>query len=346
MKRKRLAGIAIAGVVYGLLNTISSRFPLPGSSFVELRPQVAIPIFIGFVYGPWAGFIVGCAGDRLGYAFQGLNVLHAWNWGIGNGFIGMIPGVLHFQGTRQIRTIREFRKAMILIILASSVPIFFASILDVLIQKLSFLQMAYTLILPAFITDAVFGILIVPIMLIAAKRLLFTIETRNVMTITYLVILSVLITYVVGAGTMWGDSMSEVLNLRALYNIGIVTLIVLIAGLGVSIFLVRRVTAPITCLTDAAGRIANGDYKPSDELEKTARREDELGRLAAVFQDMMEKVYTREKRLQKQLRELKIEIDKVDRDREVKRITGTDYFKDLKNKAREIRSSHEEKKQE
>lgn len=340
--KRRAIHIILASLAYGFFNYLSSRYNLPGSSFVELRPQVALPMFIGFIYGPGAGFIVGCAGDRLGYGLQGMNILHAWNWGVGNGLIGMIPGLMHFQGTRRIETLREFRNAMILIIMASSIPILFASIIDVLVQKLGFMQMVYTLILPAFITDAVFGILIVPVLLIAAKKLLFTIETRNAMMITYLVMLSVLITYFAGAVNMWGEGMSDVLSLHALYNIGILSLIVLIAGLAASLYLVRRVTSPVKCLTDAAERIAEGDYKSSQELEETAKRQDELGRLASVFREMMNKVYAREKKLQEQVRAMKIEIDKAGRDREVKKITGTDYFKDLKRKAKELRSKNEE----
>ena len=86
----------VAGILYGCFNFISGCIHPPGCSFVELRPQVALPMFAGLVYGPIAGFVVGCLGDRTGYALQGLGIFHAWNWSIGNGFIGMIPGLARY----------------------------------------------------------------------------------------------------------------------------------------------------------------------------------------------------------------------------------------------------------
>ncbi len=142
---KRIVIYIFCGIIYGFFNYISGKINLPGCSFIELRPQVALPMFIGFLYGPLAGFVVGTLGDRLGYTFQGLSMFHAWNWSIGNGFIGMIPGFINYRKTKYIKTLLDFQFMAILIILASSLPIFFASFIDTLLLNISYSKSLYTL---------------------------------------------------------------------------------------------------------------------------------------------------------------------------------------------------------
>jgi len=48
-------------------------------------------------------------------------------------------------------------------------------------------------------------------------------------------------------------------------------------------------------------------------------------------------VRAREDRLRQELRELRIEIDEQRRDRKVAEITGTEYFKNLRDRARDLR---------
>ncbi|MBI3504231.1 MAG: protein kinase [Proteobacteria bacterium] len=60
-------------------------------------------------------------------------------------------------------------------------------------------------------------------------------------------------------------------------------------------------------VTDAAGAVERGEYQP-DSLTTIARRDDEVGRLARVFDAMVAGVRAREARLQKQLQELQTDI--------------------------------------
>ncbi|MFA6584515.1 MAG: ECF transporter S component, partial [Elusimicrobiaceae bacterium] len=224
----------IAGLVYGVSNYVSSKIYLPGCSFIELRPQVALPMFIGAFFGPLAGFVTGFLGDRIGYAFQGLSLGYAWNWSVGNGFIGMIPGALHLLKIKEIKSIRDYTLLLMLVVSASFFPIVFASSIDIAIRKLSLLNTVYSLILPAFITDAVFGLILVPLFLIVAGRMRFTIGIRNMLLSTYLLLFAVLTTYMVSAVSMWNDTGSQSLNYKDIYNIGVLSLVVLLAGLSVS----------------------------------------------------------------------------------------------------------------
>jgi energy-coupling factor transport system substrate-specific component len=343
MKLKKYYIYFISAVIYGLFNSISNYFNLPGCEFVELRFQIVLPMFIGFIYGPIPGFFVGFIGDRLGYALHGLNIMFAWNWSIANGFIGMIPGLAIFLKLKNIKSIRDYTIIMILSASAASFPIVFASILDTIILKLSFFNILYTRIIPASITNIVFALLLFPLLLILAKRLFFTIATRNMLLITYLLLLSVILTYSVSVWTMWSNATAEnILNYQDLYNIGILSFSILIVGFGISVLIVKKVTTPIITIANTAENIANGNYILNQEFENVVLRPDELGKLATVFKNMTSQIYKREKKLKNEVRELKIILEKNKNIEAVKKITGTKYFQKLKEKAKEMRNKNEE----
>jgi DNA-binding response OmpR family regulator len=92
---------------------------------------------------------------------------------------------------------------------------------------------------------------------------------------------------------------------------------------------VKRVTA-------AAGAVEAGTFAP-EALIEVAERSDELGQLARVFQHMAREVYAREQRLKQQVEELRIEIDQAKKVRQGEEITGSEYFQELRQKARRLR---------
>jgi DNA repair ATPase RecN len=91
-------------------------------------------------------------------------------------------------------------------------------------------------------------------------------------------------------------------------------------------------------VTSAAVAVEAGIYEP-ESLDEVARRTDELGQLARVFQRMVRQVYSREQTLKRQVAELRIEIDEVKKANQVAEITETDYFQQLQQKARRLRSA-------
>ena len=90
-------------------------------------------------------------------------------------------------------------------------------------------------------------------------------------------------------------------------------------------------------VTAAAAAIRANTFK-SESLDEVARRSDELGQLALVFQEMARQVYAREQQLQRQVQQLRIEIDHAKKAREVAEITESDYFQQLLGKADELRN--------
>lgn len=89
-------------------------------------------------------------------------------------------------------------------------------------------------------------------------------------------------------------------------------------------------------VTAAAIAVEAGIFEP-ESLDEVAMRTDELGHLARVFQRMTREVYAREQRLQTQLQQLRIEVDKVKQTRAASEITDTDYFQRLQSRAADLR---------
>jgi DNA-binding response OmpR family regulator len=89
-------------------------------------------------------------------------------------------------------------------------------------------------------------------------------------------------------------------------------------------------------VTLAAVAVEAGAFECTS-LDSVAARDDALGKLARVFQNMARQVYTREQILRQQVQELRIEIDEVKKLRQVAEITETEYFRDLAAKAERLR---------
>lgn len=116
----------------------------------------------------------------------------------------------------------------------------------------------------------------------------------------------------------------------------VISLFVMTAA-GLAIIVVDRIVArPIFRIAQVAADIEAEKFE-LESLSPVARRTDELGQLARIFQKMAQQVYLREQRLKQQVQELKIEIDEAKRQKQVKEIVETDFFQDLVGKAHTLR---------
>ncbi len=111
------------------------------------------------------------------------------------------------------------------------------------------------------------------------------------------------------------------------------------AGLFLLVFLISgTLTRPIQRLTASAEQLGEGDYSQDMTKYRPAGfMRDEIVRLADVFSIMAAKVYQREQTLRKQVEELRIEIDEAKKQRQVSEIADTDFFRELQNKAQNMR---------
>ncbi len=124
------------------------------------------------------------------------------------------------------------------------------------------------------------------------------------------------------------------------------TLFVGLAVAGVAAFLgliaAQRIIQPIFTITDVAAAIEAGRFELKS-LEAVAKRDDELGQLARIFQHMAVEIYDREQHLKQQVQELDQEIGKFKNDKQVVGLNETNYFVDLLQKARNLRTQTKER---
>jgi CheY-like chemotaxis protein len=92
----------------------------------------------------------------------------------------------------------------------------------------------------------------------------------------------------------------------------------------------------VSRVTGAAAALEAGTGDLGD-LASVASRDDALGVLARRFESRAREVLAREARLREQVRELRIEIDQARQARQVAEITDTDFFRDLRGRAAELR---------
>lgn len=92
----------------------------------------------------------------------------------------------------------------------------------------------------------------------------------------------------------------------------------------------------VTHVASAAAAVEAGQFD-AEMLTDVTKRPDELGQLARVFQRMAHEIIAREEQLKQQIQVLRIEIDQVKKASQVSEITGTEYFQDLRKKAKELR---------
>jgi len=121
----------------------------------------------------------------------------------------------------------------------------------------------------------------------------------------------------------------------AAFSVTYITLFILV-------YLVSGVfTKPIQLLTRAAEKIGEGDYAKGLEYLEGDKKEsslrDEIGTLGRVFEGMVDKVYKREQSLNRQVKELKIEIDQAKRQKQVGDIVESEFFQELHAKAQKMR---------
>jgi HAMP domain-containing protein len=107
----------------------------------------------------------------------------------------------------------------------------------------------------------------------------------------------------------------------------------------------NALTRPIMSLTRAAEQIGEGNYDQNLAGLTKDKMPDEIDTLAQVFSIMVDKVSQREKTLRKQVEELRIMVDEQKKRAQVEEIVESDFFRDLQDKAREMRRRSEARRQ-
>jgi HAMP domain-containing protein len=119
----------------------------------------------------------------------------------------------------------------------------------------------------------------------------------------------------------------ERIFMQSIHNTRYVAIILAVCTVGVSIVLGLWVTNwlinPILQLSNAAEKIVSEEFD-ANSLDLMTKRNDEIGELSRVFQQMANIVYTREKSLKQQVQDLISETDKAKKAAFAQQQTGVD----------------------
>lgn len=171
-RAKRIWGIGVRHVVfmalgaalYAGISYATNTLSLPGASDVSLRPGIVIPLFFGAVFGPWVGLFTGVVGNSINDA---LSYGIYWNWELGIGLIGFVAGLTMYFTRGRYNTVIRIVLAEVFSVIGLVVGLGFASITDVWVSHLKFATAITTEFVPALLPDLVFGLVLLPILLVA-----------------------------------------------------------------------------------------------------------------------------------------------------------------------------------
>jgi energy-coupling factor transport system substrate-specific component len=155
---------AIGAALYGVLSYATNIFPLPAAGNVTFRPAVAVLIFFGIAYGPWVGLLAGFFGNMLGDGLTGWGFY--WNWSLGNGLMGMIPG-LAMTSIQDFRARADIIKAIGWGTLGIAVGMLFASLTEMFVGGIDFTTALVGYFVPAFLGNFIVMVILLPILMIA-----------------------------------------------------------------------------------------------------------------------------------------------------------------------------------
>lgn len=103
-------------------------------------------------------------------------------------------------------------------------------------------------------------------------------------------------------------------------------------------FITGNLTRTLRELDQASRRVGEGDYTPI--TIRPGIFQDEITHFTVTLNQMIEKVRGREENLRKQVEKLTIQVDEARRHQSVQEVVDTDFFRDLKSKAKDMREHH------
>jgi CRP-like cAMP-binding protein len=105
---------------------------------------------------------------------------------------------------------------------------------------------------------------------------------------------------------------------------------------------IRYTTEFLTEVRMWVRRISDGNYQNTGINTAQKFKDESLAALAAEFAQMATQVKEREDQLRREVAQLRIEIDESKRKKDVAEIVGSDYYKQLKEKARLMRAEQDD----
>jgi energy-coupling factor transport system substrate-specific component len=352
--RQELILTVLGFLLYAAVTWFTSFMKLQATSDVDLRPSVVIPMLFGFAAGPWVGFLSGLLGNAISDHFLYGSGVADWQWSAGVGMMGLVPGLFAASGSRSYRGWLGQLQALAVALLSIGLGMGFAAFIALwLCNEGSTLKSCYVIpttfnvalnnaFLPAFKVNAISTVLLLPIVLFNLERLSFRRDDWNsglFRRLTVAIVVSAMLpTGLLGFFLLQRFS-GEKGDPTILFQLGgtiIFSLLFTVANAGI---LARSFSRPLLELTKAAQAMRDGHFSKAaaEELRENSAS-DEISQLSQVFGSMAADVMAREDNLKQQVEELRIEIDESKRQKQVADIIDSDFFRDLRGKAANMRA--------
>lgn len=155
---------AIGAALYGVFSWATNFIPLPSVGNVTFRPAVVIPAFFGVAFGPLVGFLAGGIGNVLGDFLSGWGFF--WNWSLGNGLMGLIPGLMA-ASVVSFKDRGTIMKAVMYAIGGVVVGMLFASLTEMFTTGIDISTALVGYFTPAAIGNALVIAVLLPIVMVA-----------------------------------------------------------------------------------------------------------------------------------------------------------------------------------
>lgn len=160
---------AIGIALYAGFSYLTNIAQIPGAGNVSFRPAVVIPMFFGVAFGPIVGFLTGAFGNFFADLLSGYGVW-IW-WDLGNGIMGLIPGLVALQMV-SFRSGKEILTAEIAVVVGAFLGMALASISELWVSGIDFATVVTANFTPAFITNIINGLVLMPILMLAYSAVL------------------------------------------------------------------------------------------------------------------------------------------------------------------------------
>jgi energy-coupling factor transport system substrate-specific component len=155
---------AIGAALYAILSLATNWIQLPSAGNVSFRPAIVIPMFFGVVFGPIVGFIAGFLGNIISDLIAGYG-LWFW-WDLGNGIIGLIPGLIAVWMTTYMAT-KDIVWAEVFSVIGVLLGMGVASISEMWVSGADINTVIFANFIPAVVPDLINGLILLPILMLA-----------------------------------------------------------------------------------------------------------------------------------------------------------------------------------
>lgn len=357
--RRELIAMTVGVLLYAGITGVTSFANLGEAIGGDIRPAIAIPIFFGFVFGPIVGFVVGAGGNMLYDAYAGWlqfplspgtgNILTdlviglLLNWEIGNGLIGLIPG-LRALSHRRYYTWREQIWALLFLTAGIVAGVGFAAFTDIFLYPNANLNTFWIQFLPIVRVNLLNALLLVPLLLFNYARLdwdnLQWLRSKLLYRFLLAIMISAALPTALLSIFLSNQSTSVVINPGTLpMQLGLTILLTILFTLVNALLLAHSILRPLLTLTGAAHAMLENRFTSEEAAEFRTNVTDnsELSYLQQIFGQMAEEVLAREEQLRQQVNELQIIIDDSKRKQEVNEITESEFFRSLQERAAAMR---------